>query len=256
MYDNVARESALQTDWGFAALVAQQDHLLLFDTGGDGQILLENLASLKIDPHRIERVVLSHAHSDHTGGLNALLATDTQPTVSLLPSFPDSVKQSLRRTTQVVEVSRGQILGEGIFTTGEVKGTISEQALVIKAAPGLVILTGCAHPGVTTMVAAAQAVHDAPIHLLVGGFHLGAHSEVEIATVLAELRRLGVQQVAPCHCTGERATAAFAEEYGSNFISLGVGRLITVEQALQKKPLLRQNAYPPYLNTPKDNTGS
>jgi 7,8-dihydropterin-6-yl-methyl-4-(beta-D-ribofuranosyl)aminobenzene 5'-phosphate synthase len=41
----------------------------LFDTGPDGAALARNLDSLKIDLAAIDRIVLSHWHRDHSGGI-------------------------------------------------------------------------------------------------------------------------------------------------------------------------------------------
>jgi len=49
-----------------------------------------------------------------------------------------------------------------------------------------------------------------------------------VADRIADFRDLGVRQVAPCHCTGDRAMGMFVEEYGDDFIKVGVGRVITV----------------------------
>jgi 7,8-dihydropterin-6-yl-methyl-4-(beta-D-ribofuranosyl)aminobenzene 5'-phosphate synthase len=68
-----------------------------------------------------------------------------------------------------------------------------------------------------------------PVYLVLGGFHLGNKSETEISAILADFRRLGVQKVAPCHCTGERAIAMFSAEYGQAFVQAGVGTVITLD---------------------------
>jgi len=70
VYDNYQSDQRLSTAWGFSTLIEYGDYSLLFDTGGDGQILMENMRTLGIDPTRIDSVVLSHAHDDHTGGLS------------------------------------------------------------------------------------------------------------------------------------------------------------------------------------------
>ena len=229
VYDNNAYDQRLKSAWGFSALVEYHDHTLLFDTGGDGFMLMENLRILETDPTQIESVVLSHAHGDHTGGLNSLLETGARPTVYLLSSFPSSFKRQVEGITQVVEVLPGQSIVEGILTTGEMARNIPEQALVIKTEPGLVIVTGCAHPGITAIIEQAREMFDEPVHLVLGGFHLGSKNKAEIASILKEFRRLEVEQVAPCHCTGELAIAMFAAEYGEDFIQAGVGKVIRLE---------------------------
>lgn len=229
VYDNNPYDKRLKTAWGFSALIEYQGQTLLFDTGGDGPTLLGNMRTLGIDPARIESVILSHIHSDHTGGLADLLATGVRPTVYLLPSFPASFKRQVRQVTTTVEVTPGQAVGNGIFTTGEMGSSIPEEALVIDTAQGLVVITGCAHPGVNNMVARAKELFDRPVYLVLGGFHLRSKSDAQVAAIVADFRRMGVTKVAPCHCTGDRAIAQFAAEYGDDFIRAGVGRVITVE---------------------------
>jgi 7,8-dihydropterin-6-yl-methyl-4-(beta-D-ribofuranosyl)aminobenzene 5'-phosphate synthase len=231
VYDNNAYDQRLKTAWGFSALVEYHDHTLLFDTGGDGAILIENMRILGIDPTQIESVVLSHAHGDHTGGLNDLLEAGARPTVYLLPSFSLSFKDQIERVTQVVVVSSGQSIAEGLLTTGEMGRNILEQALVIRTEPGLVVITGCAHPGVIAILEQALEMYDEPIRLVLGGFHLGSKSKAEIVSVLEDFRRIGVEHVAPCHCTGAQAISMFAAEYGEDFIQAGVGRVVRLDIA-------------------------
>ena len=225
VYDNNAYDGRLKSAWGFAALVEYRDHTLLFDTGGEGQVLVDNMRILGIDPTQIESVVLSHAHGDHKGGLSALLGAGARPVVYLLPSFPASFKRQVEQFTSIVEVSPGQSIAEGLFTTGEMGQSIPEQALVIRTEQGLVIVTGCAHPGIGAIIGQAREMFAEPIHLVLGGFHLGSKSIAEIDAILSDFRRLGVEQVASCHCTGERAISMFAAEFGDDFIQAGIGKM-------------------------------
>jgi 7,8-dihydropterin-6-yl-methyl-4-(beta-D-ribofuranosyl)aminobenzene 5'-phosphate synthase len=231
IYDNNPWDPRLKTAWGFSALVEYREHTLLFDTGGDGHILLENMQALRIDPARIQSIVLSHAHSDHTGGLSALLNSGYHPSVYLLPSFADAYKRQVGQLTQIIEVAPGQFIADGILTTGEIEGNIPEQALAIHTSQGLVVITGCAHPGIVRITERVTELTSDPVYLVLGGFHLGNRSDTEIAAILANFRRLGVQKVAPCHCTGERAITMFSAEYGQAFVPAGVGTVITLDGA-------------------------
>jgi 7,8-dihydropterin-6-yl-methyl-4-(beta-D-ribofuranosyl)aminobenzene 5'-phosphate synthase len=219
----------LKSAWGFSALVEYRDHTLLFDTGGDGPSLMENMRILGIDPTQIKSVVLSHAHGDHTGGLSALLEYGVRPIVYLPPSFPAAFKNQVAKITEMIKVSPGLSIAQGMFTTGEMGSGIPEQALVILTNRGLVIVTGCAHPGIVAIVEQARGMFAEPVRLVLGGFHLGSKSEAGIDAILKDFRRIGIEQVAPCHCTGERAIAMFAKKYGENFIKTGVGKIIRVE---------------------------
>lgn len=229
VYENNPYDLRLKTAWGFSALVEYRGVTLLFDTGGDGNLLLENMRVLGIDPANIQSIILSHIHGDHTGGLSVLLNTGINPPVYLLPSFPNTYKHQLGLLTQVIEVTPGQIIADGILTTGEIAGNIPEQALVIRTGMGLVVITGCAHPGIVKIIERAKELADDPVYLVLGGFHLGSMSEGEISAILADFRWLGVLKVAPCHCTGALAIAMFAAEYGKSFIQAGVGAVITLD---------------------------
>ena len=230
VYNNYSFDRRLETAWGFAALVEYRGHTLLFDTGGDSPTLLSNMGIMGIDPARIQSLALSHEHGDHTGGLNGLLKTGARPTVYLPPSFSARFKRKVGKQTDVIEVTPGQSFADGLYTTGEMHNRIEEQSLVIRTNRGLVIVTGCAHPGIVKIIAQAKALFDDPVRLVMGGFHLRSKSEAEVRAILTDFRRLGVEKVAPSHCTGDHSIAMFAEEYGDDFIRSGAGKIFHVEE--------------------------
>jgi len=228
VYDNNPFDPRFRTAWGFACWVETPDGVVLFDTGGDGPTLLNNLAEGGMDPRAVDAVVLSHIHGDHTGGLTALLDAGARPTVYVPASFPPSFKESIRVRTALVEVTGPTEILPGVHTTGEVdSGGIVEQALVVETAEGLAVVTGCAHPGVVEMVRRARQVGRGEVALVVGGFHLSGADRGRIAEVISGLRALGVRRVAPCHCTGDLARRMFAEAFGDAFLPAGAGWNIT-----------------------------
>jgi 7,8-dihydropterin-6-yl-methyl-4-(beta-D-ribofuranosyl)aminobenzene 5'-phosphate synthase len=214
VYDNNGYDRTLRTAWGFACWVEAGGATVLFDTGGERAALLENMVRLGLDPQALDAVVLSHIHGDHTGGLTGLLETGIRPTVYLPASFPASFKADLRARTDLVQVTGAIEIVPGIYTTGQVGSDIVEQALVVDTDVGWVVVTGCAHPGVVEMVRRAKEATAGEVTLVMGGFHLGSASQRQIEGIIAALRGLGVQQVAPCHCTGETARRMLAEAYG------------------------------------------
>jgi len=223
VYDNQADDPRLTNKWGFACLIEMPDTTILFDTGGDAPTLLENMAILGKDPGKVDAVVLSHRHGDHTGGVQGMLATGVAPTIYMLASFPDTLRRPAAEATDVVEVTVARAIAPGVWTTGEVGGAILEQALVVETTEGWVMVTGCAHPGVATMVSRAIDVTGGPLALVVGGFHLGNASPGAIRSTIGDLQAMGVVAVAPTHCTGEPARVAFAEAYGKGYHAAGAG---------------------------------
>ncbi len=233
LYDNNPYDARLQAEWGFAALVEHGDHTLLFDTGGDGPTLMNNMAQLSIDPQAINTIVLSHIHADHTSGLQSVLDTGVTPTVYVPASFPASFKNNIQAHTDLVEVTGSVEIFPGLHSTGELGASIVEQALVVETGAGIVVVTGCAHPGIVPIVRRAKAVaeseeNEIEVALVIGGFHLHNHSSAQVERIAADLRELGVRQVCPTHCTGDEAIAVFAAKYGDDYVPGGVGRVITI----------------------------
>ena len=126
-----------------------------------------------------------------------------------------------------VVVSEPVVLDTGVYSTGELTtGVIEEQSLIIDTDDGLLIITGCSHPGIIDIVQAAQDICSRPVYQVCGGFHLLQHSAGEIQQVISELQALGVEKVGPSHCTGDLAISMFEQAYGENCIALGVGAIL------------------------------
>ena len=233
LFDNTAADSRLTPLWGFAAVIEHGGQTLLFDAGGNPPVLLANADSLGVDLRRIDAVAVSHAHGDHTNGLQGLVQRGIRVPLYVLPEFAAAVGSRFGDAFTVREAGPGEELLPGIFTTGTMEDPgvgIPEQSLVIPTDSGLVIVTGCAHQGIVAIVRRAIELHGGPVRLVVGGFHLGAKSDAEVQAIIAELRELGVRAVSATHCTGEKAIAAFADAYGADFVPAGVGAVLVVRE--------------------------
>ncbi|HIC94861.1 MAG TPA: MBL fold metallo-hydrolase [Anaerolineae bacterium] len=239
VYDNNPYDKRLKAAWGFSCLVERGDFDLLFDTGADAPTLLANMAALGLDPAEIDIVVLSHIHGDHIGGLEGILAVNKETTVYLPRSFPAGLKERIGASARVVEVHEPLEIAEGVYTTGELGAGIIEQSLVLVTERGLVVITGCAHPGVVNIVAKAKEITGGEVYLVMGGFHLGGASEATIEGIVEDFRKLGVQKVAPCHCSGDLARSIFERAYGQNFIRVGVGSKLEI----MPHPSARRNPF-------------
>ena len=227
IFNNVPFDTQLKTSWGFSCFIESKGHTILFDTGGDGNILIDNMKRMGIDLTAVDLVFLSHIHADHTGGLERLLEHDPHVTVYLPESFSASFKQGIENLgANVKAVGKAVKLSEGVYSTGEMGGWIKEQALILETSMGLVIITGCAHPGVVDMVKKAMDLLKKDIYLVMGGFHLAGMTSIQIGDIIHMLKNLGVQKVAPSHCTGEEALALFKEAWGEGFLEGCVGAIV------------------------------
>jgi 7,8-dihydropterin-6-yl-methyl-4-(beta-D-ribofuranosyl)aminobenzene 5'-phosphate synthase len=90
-----------------------------------------------------------------------------------------------------------------------------DQAVILKGDNGITVLTGCAHAGMVNTLKYAQKITGAEkIHGLIGGTHLLFAFEERIEKTVAALREMEVKLLAPCHCTGFRATAELHRRVG------------------------------------------
>ena len=120
VYDNEAKPG-FTGSWGFAALLETEEETILFDTGWDGGLLLENLEKLEVDPASIRKLVLSHQHWDHVGGVPEILRASPKLTVYVPASFSKNMKAEITKRARLVEISESQEIIPGVRSTGELE---------------------------------------------------------------------------------------------------------------------------------------
>lgn len=227
--DSNAVDKRFSIGWGVSFLAGEE---VLFDTGEKGHVLLNNMQLMDVPAGDIKAVVLSHDHWDHTGGLWSLLEQNRKIKVYACPNFSSELKEKVMSAgAELIEVSRFTQIAEDIYTTGEIAGAydgkyMAEQALVIKSERGLVILTGCAHPGIITILEKVKENLDEDIRLVMGGFHLMGKERRLIGLIVGKFRQFKVARAAPTHCSGKDAEELFQEEYQKSFISVKAGMVI------------------------------
>jgi 7,8-dihydropterin-6-yl-methyl-4-(beta-D-ribofuranosyl)aminobenzene 5'-phosphate synthase len=115
------------------------------------------------------------------------------------------------------------------YSTGDSFETFKEQGLVIKTKNGGVLITGCGHPGAVPMISVAEKELDIEIHTLIGGLHLMNKSGKELEQLAASLKEMGIKQICPTHCTGDKSIASFKGSFGVDYISGGTGKEIIIQ---------------------------
>jgi len=184
VYDNEAN-AGLKSGWGFSCLVEAEEKIL-FDTGDNGENLIYNLRQLNIPPESIVAVAISHNHWDHTGGLKEFLKLNNNAKV-FHPRF----------------FSKPTEISPGVHSTGALGGLIKEQSLVVNTEKGNLVITGCAHPGLTKIIDKANQL--GKIYGVLGGFHgFSDFKQIE-----------GIELIGPCHCTrySEQIKGKYPEQF-------------------------------------------
>ena len=213
IYDNEIYKTGigLKSDWGFACLIDTKYDTILFDTGAKGEILLNNMQKLDIDPFKIKKIVISHNHGDHTGGLNSLVSY-----LNDVDLYQLGYKKSIEKM-KLADAENSKKISKNIWTTGRIKGLIDEQSLVLKGKYGWFVLTGCSHPGVEKILLKAKEITFSNIVGIIGGFHgFNRFSIIE-----------DLNLICPCHCTAHK------QDLKRNFPNVtsecGVGKVIDLD---------------------------
>ena len=264
LYDAFGGRRGLTRDWGFAALVVYGGKRILFDTGNNADVFAHNVRTLGVDLRRLDLVVVSHRHGDHTAGLNYLLRVNPQVKIyapkegfgvfgATLPgtfyrrdsTLPDSMRYfgaappaelksgtpwpraNFQWVDTLTEVAPGVAI---VSTISQTPGTLElrELSLVIRTPKGLVVLVGCSHPGIEAILEATRAWGD-HVHLIFGGLHLVTSPDSAIVRTATALHdRWRVDEIAPGHCTGEPAFAALKRLFGARYVYAGLGTVTEI----------------------------
>jgi 7,8-dihydropterin-6-yl-methyl-4-(beta-D-ribofuranosyl)aminobenzene 5'-phosphate synthase len=267
LYDAFGKDTAMQRDWGYAALVEYRGKRILFDTGNNPDVLEQNAKAKRVDLSMLDFVVMSHRHGDHMGGLTYVLKVN--PTVKIYAPkegtgvfgvFGADIPTSFYRKDSSLppeqryyggappDVIRAGSAWPGanfqlidktseiapnihlISTISERPGTLEmhELSLAINTPDGMVIVVGCSHPGIDKIVDAGSAINHR-IHLIAGGFHLVVASDVDIEKIVGVLHDSSkVEYIAPGHCTGEPAFTALKKAFGDHYLYAGLGTTLVL----------------------------
>src|ERR687897_296108 len=223
LYDAFGGRAGLTRDWGFAALVEYGGKRILFDAGNNDAIFARNVRALGIDLTRLDFVVISHRHGDHTSGLSHVLRQNPKVKVyapreafggfgSVIPAsfyrrdptLPDSMRYFAG--SPVDKVTSGAVWPEAdilwidtltqvapgltiISTVSRTPGTLElrELSLVVHGPEGSVLLVGCSHPGIETILQASRPLSER-VQLIFGGLHLPAASDTTISRIVTSLK--------------------------------------------------------------------
>jgi 7,8-dihydropterin-6-yl-methyl-4-(beta-D-ribofuranosyl)aminobenzene 5'-phosphate synthase len=254
---------------GLSILVEVDGVRILVDTGLSFSAV-HNAQLMGIDLSIVDRIVLSHGHADHTGGLREVLRRRGEVEIVAHPEI--WAAKHVRRDEEGVQYNgmpfaREELESRGarfnlvrepihitanVMTTGEIPMLsgyeeiennlfVKEQdilrpdpladdlALVIDTDFGLVVILGCAHRGIVNTLRRAQNLTGKElVYAAIGGAHLFRASEERIDKTVADLREMGIRRLGVSHCTGFRASALLAQEFGDAFFLNNAGTRLTL----------------------------
>lgn len=265
LVDNNTRNE-WKAEWGLAVYIEYEGHKILLDAGTT-HVFAENADMMGVDLREVEFGVLSHAHFDHSDGLDIFFERNDKAKFYLRKACEENcyskkggtelsyigikegyLKQFADRfayTDEDLEVIPGVTLlphkTKGLEKVGEhagmyvkIRGQFQpdsfdhEQSLVFETARGLVVFNSCSHGGADNIIRDVQNTWpDQQIEAYIGGLHLFRSSDEEVYAFAKRVKETGIKRIYTGHCTGERAMEILKEELGDVIQELYTGLEMT-----------------------------
>ena len=258
--DNIP-QGDIKGEWGLSIFVEHNGKNILADVGAS-QLFADNLSKLGFDIASVDYATLSHAHYDHSNGMERFfkdnkkaqfyLRQGTQENCyakkfifkkyigipkKILTKFPDRIEfvdgdfelfsgayLIPHKTEGLEKIGERELMYQKMGRKFVPDNFSHEQSLVLDTARGLVIINCCSHGGAVNIInEVSKTFPDKKVYGLIGGFHLFNKSEAEIIEVSKKIRETGISYVCTGHCTKDRAYSIMKNELGDILEQLHVG---------------------------------
>ena len=265
--DNATKtDTDLRSEHGLAFWIETGQGRVLFDTGQTAATLSHNLDLLDLKPQDADGLALSHAHYDHTGGLEAILSKNAgikifahsdlfRPRYSLregeyrqiglkITREELSDRNELHLNDTPTEILPGLWTTGGISERPEPEGRsahhfirtnedwqpdpyLDDMSLVLKMSEGLVVICGCCHAGLLNTLFHVESEFNAPVIAILGGTHLVTADEFYLDHVIKVLHdRYKGLRFYLNHCTGKRAYQALRRVFSTRVKAFPAGTIV------------------------------
>lgn len=259
LVDNYVDRPHLCAEHGFSCLISFKDKKILFDTGQSSHIK-KNGEVLNVRFDKVDFVVLSHGHYDHTGGLPFIFhnglkiyahedissehmrspCPDEYEYIGIDKGFFATCNKSFIFNNTLFEIMPGVILSGRIKRyepfdaddrlylkkddTFEKDMFLDEQYLVVCEDGAYSIFTGCSHAGIINIIKDFRLnFGDVKLKNIVGGFHLFKSDSKVLEKVADCLIHNDVEKIFTGHCTGIAGAIYLKQLLGERLIITKVG---------------------------------
>lgn len=225
--DRVCGKTLVKCAHGLSLLVEYDDNYILFDAGLNQDILQYNVEKLNVDLEILDYVVISHPHVDHFGGLPYVgwvsPGTKVYVPYGCLTPIGRLAKQNDLIPVEVYDWT--QIL-DGAYVSKSYNGPPWEHFMVLRSNRGLIVFTGCMHPGVSVLEEFIERFGE-DLYCVVGGLHLQSAQIGYVEKTVDKLFNvLNVNKVIPLHCTGGLFIDLVKGRYGDRIIETCCGGVV------------------------------
>lgn len=242
----------LQGEWGLSFHIEFGGKRYLLDTGGS-ELFLANARKLGIDISEVDCAVLSHAHYDHSLGMEAFFRVNSKADFFVSPDAGENCYAGMGLLSRYIGLPKGVLsaykdrimmpsgiagIDKDVFVVPHSTEGLSkigrrshlyvrrgwrylpddfthEQSLVFRTEGGLVIFNSCSHSGVdVVMEEVGRAFPGESVKAYLGGLHLFRMSDSEVGEIAGRIRKAGISRVITGHCTGDKAFAVLKSSLG------------------------------------------
>ncbi|MEA3444742.1 MAG: MBL fold metallo-hydrolase [Bacteroidota bacterium] len=268
--DYFSVDQSYQTEAGVSYMIETEDTVILLDVGFNAQKehpspLLNNMEKMGKSLKNIDILFFSHLHLDHVGGMleqrhNQFSFSAGYTPLPDVPVYaPDELTPSDNNPGKKADVlTMPTKIANGTASTGAVtrfflSGQTSEHSLAINVqGKGLVIVVGCGHQTIETILEMAKENFDEPVYAIVGGLHFPVKkgrimigpinlqgiaatennpfsgiTQSNLDNAFLAIEKAGVKRIVlSAHDSSDYAIEQFEKKFGQKFEILLVGKKI------------------------------
>lgn len=274
LVDDYSGFTKLLGEHGFSTLItikyeSGREYNVLLDVGESGRVLVKNASRLNVDLSRVDVLVLSHRHHDHSGGLPSITEPLTgKPLIAhpaiTKPCYADSsgfkrfdVGLTLRARKalhefELVFVRSSLELAPDFWFLGEIERhynneyavrefktlengelvdelMLDDTGVAVRVGNKAAVVAGCSHSGIQNIARQARKITKVEELIVIGGFHLANANEETLKRVVEELVDEGVVEIHTGHCTGLKGEAELLSKYRDRMRKLHSGYRIEIK---------------------------
>jgi 7,8-dihydropterin-6-yl-methyl-4-(beta-D-ribofuranosyl)aminobenzene 5'-phosphate synthase len=196
----------------------------------------------KVDVHAHAHVFLDRVHVIKENG------KETKIFVGLpyKKSYLESLGANFILNNDFIEI------GKGVFLTGEVPRKTSfekpdpvlfseidgkteqdifsdDQSLILDTDKGIILILGCAHSGMINIINhVTYKTGKDKFYAILGGTHLDFLTPEQLDESIKALKKMKIEKIGVCHCTGMRAAFRLHQEFGDRFFYGHVGSMLEI----------------------------